>query len=147
MPPTLFAALSIPFTRLAYILFPAAMANGVISGAYTFCKPPYTYSSVLQTLTLPLKDVLYDCMHYAWVLSFKTLGKLMICMLIAYTIPRYPRTCVKWKSTTLLTTTRTSSSDLVLRVGIMHIISQQPTDHSSLKGKIWDYVFNTVLYV
>ena len=65
MPPTLFAALSIPFTRLAYILFPTAMANGVISGAYTFCKPPYNYSSVLQTLTLLLKDVLYDCMHYA----------------------------------------------------------------------------------
>jgi len=46
MPPTLFAALSIPFTRLAYTLFPSAMANGIISGSYTFY-------------------VLYDCMHYA----------------------------------------------------------------------------------
>lgn len=38
MPPLLFAALSIPFTRLAYALFPAPMANGVIAGAYMFCK-------------------------------------------------------------------------------------------------------------
>ena len=37
MPPLLFAALSIPFTRLAYALFPTAMANGVIAGSYTFC--------------------------------------------------------------------------------------------------------------
>ncbi|EJD05404.1 fatty acid-2 hydroxylase [Fomitiporia mediterranea MF3/22] len=46
MPPVLFSALSFPFTRLAYYLFPTAMANGVISGAFAFY-------------------VLYDCMHYA----------------------------------------------------------------------------------
>ncbi|KAF8601551.1 fatty acid-2 hydroxylase [Ceratobasidium sp. AG-I] len=46
MPPPLFAALSFPFTRLAYAVFPVAVANGVISGAFAFY-------------------VLYDCMHYA----------------------------------------------------------------------------------
>ncbi|KAG9047846.1 fatty acid alpha-hydroxylase [Tulasnella sp. UAMH 9824] len=46
MPPVLFFTLSWPFTRLAYILFPTAMANGVISGSFAFY-------------------VLYDCMHYA----------------------------------------------------------------------------------
>ncbi|KAF5345306.1 hypothetical protein D9758_008456 [Tetrapyrgos nigripes] len=46
MPPTLFAALEWPFTRLAYILFPTAIANGIISGSFAFY-------------------VLYDCMHYA----------------------------------------------------------------------------------
>ncbi|THV07108.1 fatty acid-2 hydroxylase [Dendrothele bispora CBS 962.96] len=46
MPPTLFAALEWPFTRLAYMLFPVAIANGIISGAFAFY-------------------VLYDCMHYA----------------------------------------------------------------------------------
>lgn len=47
MPPPLFAALSFPFTRLAYIIFPsAAMANGVISGAFAMY-------------------VCYDMMHYA----------------------------------------------------------------------------------
>ncbi|KAJ8483137.1 hypothetical protein ONZ45_g14714 [Pleurotus djamor] len=46
MPPTLFAALQFPFTQLAYKLFPVAMANGIIAGAFTFY-------------------VLYDCMHYA----------------------------------------------------------------------------------
>ncbi|KAG9104005.1 fatty acid alpha-hydroxylase [Ceratobasidium sp. 370] len=46
MPPILFAALSFPFTRLAYLLFPVAVANGIISGAFAFY-------------------VLYDCMHYA----------------------------------------------------------------------------------
>lgn len=37
MPPVLFFVLSFPFTRLAYLLFPTAMANGVISGSFTFC--------------------------------------------------------------------------------------------------------------
>lgn len=47
MPPILFFALSYPFTRLAHIVFPtAAMANGVISGAFAMY-------------------VCYDCMHYA----------------------------------------------------------------------------------
>ncbi|THH04049.1 hypothetical protein EW145_g5809 [Phellinidium pouzarii] len=51
MPPILFAALSIPFTRLAYALFPTPMANGVIAGSYAF------YADAI--------DMLYDCMHYA----------------------------------------------------------------------------------
>lgn len=38
MPPILFAALSFPFTRLAYALFPVAIANGIISGAFGFCE-------------------------------------------------------------------------------------------------------------
>ncbi|CAH7690004.1 hypothetical protein BY996DRAFT_4589136 [Phakopsora pachyrhizi] len=46
MPPLLFAILSYPFTRLAHLIFPAAYANGIISGAFVFY-------------------VLYDCMHYA----------------------------------------------------------------------------------
>ncbi|KAF8526514.1 hypothetical protein BU17DRAFT_40326 [Hysterangium stoloniferum] len=46
MPPPLFIVLSFPFTRLAYILFPTAIANGIISGSFTFY-------------------VLYDCMHFA----------------------------------------------------------------------------------
>jgi len=46
MPPPLFAALSYPFTRLAHNLFPSAMANSTITGAFLFY-------------------VLYDCMHYA----------------------------------------------------------------------------------
>jgi len=46
MPPTLFFTLQTPMTRLAYAIFPTAMANGIISGAFTFY-------------------ILYDCMHYA----------------------------------------------------------------------------------
>ncbi|TFK49432.1 Inositolphosphorylceramide-B hydroxylase [Heliocybe sulcata] len=46
MPPVLFSALSFPFTRLAYLLFPTAMANGVIAGSFMFY-------------------ILYDCMHWA----------------------------------------------------------------------------------
>ncbi|KAF7300688.1 Ceramide very long chain fatty acid hydroxylase [Mycena chlorophos] len=46
MPPTLFWALQAPFTYLAHQLFPAAIANGLISGAFAFY-------------------ILYDCMHYA----------------------------------------------------------------------------------
>ncbi|CCL99108.1 uncharacterized protein FIBRA_01122 [Fibroporia radiculosa] len=46
MPPAMFAALSFPMTKLAHALFPTAMANGTIAGAFAFY-------------------VLYDCMHYA----------------------------------------------------------------------------------
>lgn len=46
MPPTLFAILEFPFTRLAYALFPVGIANGIIAGAFTFY-------------------ILYDLMHYA----------------------------------------------------------------------------------
>ena len=37
MPPVLFSALSIPFTLLAHALFSAAVANGIITGAFVFC--------------------------------------------------------------------------------------------------------------
>ena len=38
MPPLLFFVLSYPFTQLAHVLFPTAMANGTIAGAFAFCK-------------------------------------------------------------------------------------------------------------
>ena len=38
MPPPLFFILQLPFTQLAYVLFPVAVANGIISGSFTFCK-------------------------------------------------------------------------------------------------------------
>ncbi|EGN92522.1 hypothetical protein SERLA73DRAFT_147106 [Serpula lacrymans var. lacrymans S7.3] len=46
MPPAMFFMLQMPFTRLAHLLFPPAIANGVIAGAFAFY-------------------ILYDCMHYA----------------------------------------------------------------------------------
>ncbi|KAK0527811.1 fatty acid alpha-hydroxylase [Tilletia horrida] len=46
MPPLLFAVLQAPFTWLAHRLFPAAVANGIIAGAFTMY-------------------IGYDCMHYA----------------------------------------------------------------------------------
>lgn len=45
MPPTLFFILQLPFTNLAHILFPAAVANGIICGAFT-------------------AYICYDCFHY-----------------------------------------------------------------------------------
>ncbi|KAJ7512072.1 oxidoreductase [Mycena galericulata] len=46
MPPVLFIILQAPFTRLAHIVFPTAIANGIIAGAFAFY-------------------ILYDLMHYA----------------------------------------------------------------------------------
>ncbi|KAF7289910.1 Ceramide very long chain fatty acid hydroxylase [Mycena indigotica] len=46
MPPILFYSLQAPFTHLAHRIFPTAVANGIISGAFAFY-------------------ILYDCMHYA----------------------------------------------------------------------------------
>ena len=38
MPPLLFLMLSFPMTQLAHVVFPTAMANGTISGAFVFCE-------------------------------------------------------------------------------------------------------------
>lgn len=46
MPPLLFFVLETPFTKLAHVIFPTAVANGIIAGAFTFY-------------------IGYDCMHYA----------------------------------------------------------------------------------
>lgn len=43
MPPPLFMALQFPFTQLAYIIFPVAVANGIIAGAFTFCESTMTF--------------------------------------------------------------------------------------------------------
>jgi len=46
MPPTLFIILETPFTKLAHVVLPKAVANGVIAGAFSMY-------------------IVYDCMHYA----------------------------------------------------------------------------------
>lgn len=46
MPPILFFSLQAPVTTLAHAILPASVANGIISGAFSFY-------------------VGYDCMHYA----------------------------------------------------------------------------------
>lgn len=51
MPPTLFLALETPFTSLAHFVFPKAIANGIISGAFTFCK--LLVAAIRTVLTLP----------------------------------------------------------------------------------------------
>lgn len=63
MPPLLFSVLSYPMTRLAHVLFPTAMANAVIAGAFVFC----TLSSpiICPGFDRILLDVLYDITHYA----------------------------------------------------------------------------------
>jgi len=46
MPPLLFFVLETPFTKLAHLIFPKAIANGIIAGAFLFY-------------------IFYDCCHYA----------------------------------------------------------------------------------
>ncbi|ORY34242.1 hypothetical protein BCR39DRAFT_517187 [Naematelia encephala] len=46
MPPTLFFILETPFTNLAHLIFPKAIANGIIAGSFSMY-------------------MVYDCMHYA----------------------------------------------------------------------------------
>jgi 4-hydroxysphinganine ceramide fatty acyl 2-hydroxylase len=59
MPPILFGALQMPFTRLAYVLFPTAVANGIISGAFAFCKP-YTYLIILAYGKCPYTSAIHN---------------------------------------------------------------------------------------
>ena len=94
MPPALFIMLSYPFTQLAHAIFPTAVANGIITGAYTFC----TCTSP-QTLTVPFLiqsavDILYDCMHYAYVLILVVIW-IVTHSLIASIIVVCPLTCVR----------------------------------------------------
>jgi hypothetical protein len=73
MPPPLFFVLQLPFTQLAYVLFPVAMANGIIAGSFTFCQ--WHLNLVFQfNLSHPLfySDIGYDCMHYAQVNFYLT---------------------------------------------------------------------------
>lgn len=53
MPPVLFVVLSTPMTKLAHLIFPTAVANGVISGAFTFCMCPYFVCCAFPPLTAP----------------------------------------------------------------------------------------------
>jgi hypothetical protein len=87
MPPTLFFILETPFTQLAHVIFPKAMANGVITGAFAFCKsrqvfhwgrcsPGFEAHRVTlfsfslcfcydgRPTTDDRTDVLYDMVHY-----------------------------------------------------------------------------------
>jgi ribosome biogenesis protein Tsr3 len=73
MPPALFFILQLPFTRLAYIIFPIAVANGVISGAFAFCKCLEALSTCLSLIN-HRADILYDCMHYALVYVYVNMG-------------------------------------------------------------------------
>ena len=64
MPPLLFVVLSTPMTKLAHMIFPTAMANGVIAGSFTFCKRAHLLM-MKSFLIVSNADVLYDVMHYA----------------------------------------------------------------------------------
>ena len=64
MPPILFCVLSYPFTQLGYALFPAAITNGLIAGAFAFCEF-IPLSWVGPSGAEHSVDVLYDCTHYA----------------------------------------------------------------------------------
>lgn len=43
MPPILFFTLQLPFTQLAHAIFPTAVANGIIAGAFAFCKLLFSF--------------------------------------------------------------------------------------------------------
>jgi len=71
MPPTLFLILETPFTQLAHALFPKAVANGIITGAFTFCESSTwgifrwrVVCSCLVCRLLDVVDVAYDLVHY-----------------------------------------------------------------------------------
>ena len=71
MPPTLFLILETPFTQLAHALFPKAVANGIITGAFTFCESSHSgvyfgdrVCSYLVCRLLDVIDVAYDLVHY-----------------------------------------------------------------------------------
>ena len=60
MPPTLFFILETPFTQLAHVLFPKAMANGVITGAFAFCESSIVVPTRLSAIELTFGPVRFD---------------------------------------------------------------------------------------
>lgn len=75
MPPLLFTALSFPFVKLAFAIFPAFVASGVISGAFFFyvgCEPFlnsfqfYSVSLLLPfcAVALPFLWLVFDVIMY-----------------------------------------------------------------------------------
>ncbi|KAI0264676.1 fatty acid-2 hydroxylase [Gloeopeniophorella convolvens] len=106
MPPTLFLMLSFPMTQLAHALFPAAMANGTISGSFVFY-------------------VIYDTMHYA----------------MHHTkLPAYLREQKKYHLAH-----HYKNFELGFGVTSMSVPLHPSPLSDTFPGKVWDYVFNTVL--
>ena len=67
MPPILFTALQFPFTQLAYKLFPTPVANGIIAGAFVFCKYNYIIIGLQTWLTLTLQMLsMTPCIMRKW---------------------------------------------------------------------------------
>jgi len=99
MPPVLFLTLSLPMTQLAHVLFPTAMANGTISGSFVFCECNWFFLILYSTL-IEVSDVIYDTMHYAYVifLFFDWWSKLMT-LILACTTRNFRRTSGSRKST------------------------------------------------
>jgi hypothetical protein len=54
MPPVMFGILQAPFTRLAYILFPTPVANGIIAGSFAFCKWVFTSLRLVLIIVLQM---------------------------------------------------------------------------------------------
>ena len=118
MPPPLFFILQLPFTQLAYAIFPVAIANGIISGSFTFCST--LFFSELYAVTY------WDWCRYSlrlhalcvsWSYSFRNAHH-WCGSLLDYTIPSFLNIWKKWKSIILLIITRTLNSDMVLPVRI-----------------------------
>lgn len=146
MPPILFASLQAPFTKLAHTLFPPAMANGIISGAFMFCK---CSNHELANIYSWFNDRCFVRLHALCVSAIcrfhlkltHSHSNLTVC-----TTPAFLPTSRLWKSTILLIITRISNLGLVLPVCSVQFIYSFPM-LIARTGKIWDVVFNTVLPV
>ena len=126
MPPTLFAALSYPFTRLGHFLFPAPWANCIIAGAFTYCKD---HLKPMAPNANRHADVFYDCTHYA---------------LHHTKLPAYLREVKKYHLAH-------HYKNYELGFGVTSTyptrISHAPSNNVLTTGKLWDVIFNTVLPV
>ena len=60
MPPALFTMLQAPFTKLAHTIFPTAIANGIISGAFAFCESPRFLFKTRLFIILNRRSIRHD---------------------------------------------------------------------------------------
>jgi len=151
MPPILFGSLQMPFTRLGYVLFPTAVANGIISGAFTFCKSYLIVSFRGRVHTSAISNRCPIRLHALRVspsikcIFYPSFVLIVILLRLHHTmLPNYMKEMKKYH---LAHHYKNFELGFGVTSAAFFCLSVSYPYDFVLAGKIWDVVFNTVLPV
>jgi 4-hydroxysphinganine ceramide fatty acyl 2-hydroxylase len=150
MPPVMFAALQFPFTRLAYVLFPTAVANGIISGSFAFCEYfEITFCLCYNALYIQMSCMI-ACTTREIFFCFENCIRFFLmahCDRLHHTqLPSYLRSMKKYH---LAHHYKNFELGFGVTSDVFHSfwLCNDISDKDGCIGKIWDIVFKTVLLV